>query len=174
MNANDCWPAEHASPSTTELSKGLPVDEGRLELVKGLHAAKTALFQDLIREGTVPLRPGILSLVDEALGSGVRLAVCSTSNEAAVRSLVETLMGADRYAKFSFFCGDAVARKNARLFAATLDPVLRVEPLSVDPAWTRLLLGALGACSRTARCTSSPRNATASSSSAAGPAPCVP
>ncbi len=111
MNANDCWPAEHASPSTTELSKGLPVDEGRLELVKGLHAAKTALFQDLIREGTVPLRPGILSLVDEALGSGVRLAVCSTSNEAAVRSLVETLMGADRYAKFSFFCGDAVARK---------------------------------------------------------------
>ena len=42
-----------------------------------------------------------------------------------------------------------MARKNARLFAATLDPALRVEPLSVDPAAlsarTRLLLGALGA-----------------------------
>jgi beta-phosphoglucomutase-like phosphatase (HAD superfamily) len=37
--------------------------------------------------------------------------VCSTSNEAAVRTLVEVLMGPIRYAKFQFFCGDAVAAK---------------------------------------------------------------
>ena len=41
----------------------------------------------------------------------VPLAVCSTSNEAAVRTLVETLMGPERYARFSFFCGDVVPRK---------------------------------------------------------------
>jgi beta-phosphoglucomutase-like phosphatase (HAD superfamily) len=41
----------------------------------------------------------------------VPLAVCSTSNEAAVRTLVEVLMGPERYGKFRFFCGDAVAAK---------------------------------------------------------------
>ena len=105
------WPAGYETPTTTELEKGLPLDEGRLALVKKLHARKTELFQELIAAGTVPLRPGVLRLVDEALAEDVPLAVCSTSNEAAVRTLVQTLMGDERYAKFEFFCGDAVARK---------------------------------------------------------------
>lgn len=105
------WPSGYESASTTELVKGLPVDEPRLELVKAMHARKTALFQQLIGEGVVPLRPGILRIVDEALNAGVPLAVCSTSNEAAVRTLVQTLMGTDRYDRFSFFCGDVVTAK---------------------------------------------------------------
>lgn len=111
MNANGCWPEECASPTTEELTKGLPVDPRRLELVKGLHARKTALFQELVASGVVPLRPGVLRIVDAAIGAGVPLAVCSTSNEAAVRTLIMTLMGEERAAKFSFFCGDAVERK---------------------------------------------------------------
>merc|ERR1719163_1067535 len=91
--------------------KGLPVDAGRLALVTEMHKRKTALFMELINEGTIPLRPGVLAIVDEAIAADVPLAVCSTSNEAAVRTIVETQMGAERYAKFSFFCGDAVARK---------------------------------------------------------------
>ena len=111
MNANDKWPEAHKSPTTEALEKGLPVDEGRLELVKGLHKRKTVIFQELIGAGTVPLRPGILRIVDEAIAADVPLAVCSTSNEAAVRTLVQTLMGEERYAKFTFFCGDVVPRK---------------------------------------------------------------
>ena len=76
-----------------------------------MHLRKTELFQELIGSGVVPLRPGILSLVDEAIESNVPVAVCSTSNEAAVRTLVETLMGPERYGKFEFFCGDCVPRK---------------------------------------------------------------
>ena len=110
FNVNS-WPAGYEAPTTTDLEKGLPLDEGRLALVKKLHARKTELFQELIAAGTVPLRPGVLRLVDEALAEDVPLAVCSTSNEAAVRTLVQTLMGDERYAKFEFFCGDAVARK---------------------------------------------------------------
>eukprot|EP00966_Prymnesium_polylepis_P277966 6422346-Prymnesium_polylepis.1 len=93
------WPSGYENPTTTELvkPKGVPLDEQRLELVKAMHARKTALFQQLIGEGVVPLRPGILRIVDEAIEAGVPLAVCSTSNEAAVRTLVQTLMGDARY-----------------------------------------------------------------------------
>ena len=107
------WPEGYTTPTTEELTgaKGLPVDPKRLELVKGMHARKTELFQELIGSGVVPLRPGILSIVDEAISADVPLAVCSTSNEAAVRTLVKTLMGEERYAKFEFFCGDCVPRK---------------------------------------------------------------
>uniref|UniRef100_A0A7S2NDH3 Uncharacterized protein n=1 Tax=Haptolina brevifila TaxID=156173 RepID=A0A7S2NDH3_9EUKA len=113
MTAKDCWPAACKAPTTTELTapKGLPLDETRLAFVKDCHARKTELFQELIAAGTVPLRPGILRIVDEAIAGDVPLAVCSTSNEAAVRTLVEVLMGPERYAKFSFFCGDAVKVK---------------------------------------------------------------
>jgi HAD superfamily hydrolase (TIGR01509 family) len=87
------------------------MDPSRLTLVKGLHARKTQIFQDLIASAVVPLRRGVLRLVDETIDAGVRMAVCSTSNEAAVRTLVQTLMGDARYAKFDFFCGDAAPRK---------------------------------------------------------------
>jgi len=111
MNANSCWPDGYQEPTTEELSKGLPVDEKRLALVKGCHERKTELFQELIGSGVVPLRPGVLRIVDEAIAANVPIAVCSTSNEAAVRTLVQTLMGDARYEKFAFFCGDAVTAK---------------------------------------------------------------
>jgi len=53
----------------------------------------------------------VLRLVDEAIERGVRLAVCSTSNERAVSNLVSTLMGPERAAKFQIFAGDVVANK---------------------------------------------------------------
>ena len=105
------WPRGYETPTTTELKKGLPVDEARLELVKGMHTRKTELFQELIGQGVVPLRAGILRIVDEAIAEDVPLAVCSTSNEAAVRTLVQTLMGDERYDRFNFFCGDVVTAK---------------------------------------------------------------
>mmetsp|Transcript_14117 Transcript_14117/g.23471 ORF Transcript_14117/g.23471 Transcript_14117/m.23471 type:complete len:312 (+) Transcript_14117:16-951(+) len=129
FNANT-WPVGFESPSTAELSKGLPVDPDRLELVKGMHARKTELFQELIGSGIVPLRPGVLRLVDEAIEANVPIAVCSTSNEAAVRTLVQTLMGDQRYSAFSFFCGDAVQRKKP----APDVYLLAAEKLDVPPS----------------------------------------
>ena len=65
----------------------------------------------LIDEGAIPLRPGVLRIVDEAIAAGVRLAVCSTSNEKAVSNLVSTLMGSERASKFQIFAGDMVKKK---------------------------------------------------------------
>merc|ERR1719247_2299789 len=48
MNAKGRWPAEHVNrlprkaAGLEQMEKGLPVDEGRLQLVTGLHKRKTA------------------------------------------------------------------------------------------------------------------------------------
>ena len=93
---------------------GWPVvipEEDRVEKVKSLHLQKTDIFMDLIDEGSIPLRPGVLRIVDDAIAAGIKLAVCSTSNDKAVSNLVETLMGPDRAAKFQIFAGDMVKAK---------------------------------------------------------------
>ena len=85
--------------------------EERAAKVKQLHLQKTDIFMKLIDAGSIPLRPGVLRLVDEAISNGVRLAVCSTSSELAVNNLVRTLMGEERASKFRIFAGDMVKSK---------------------------------------------------------------
>jgi HAD superfamily hydrolase (TIGR01509 family) len=85
--------------------------EGRAKKVKELHLEKTDIFMEMIGEGSIPLRPGVLRLVDEAIAAGVKLAVCSTSNEKAVSNLVLTLMGSERRSKFEIYAGDMVKVK---------------------------------------------------------------
>ncbi|CAB9499675.1 CBBY-like protein [Seminavis robusta] len=86
-------------------------DEKRQEKVKELHLRKTDIFMDLIDQKVIPLRPGVLRIIDDAIAAGIRLAVCSTSNEKAVRNLVNTLMGPERASKFQIFAGDMVKKK---------------------------------------------------------------
>jgi HAD superfamily hydrolase (TIGR01509 family) len=86
-------------------------EDGRADKVKALHLEKTDIFMEMIGEGSIPLRPGVLRLVDEAIENGVRLAVCSTSNEKAVSNLVKVLMGDERRSKFEIFAGDMVKAK---------------------------------------------------------------
>lgn len=85
--------------------------EARAEKVKQLHLQKTDIFMELIDEGSIPLRPGVLRIVDDAIAAGVKLACCSTSNDKAVKNLIKTLMGPDRAAKFQVFAGDMVKAK---------------------------------------------------------------
>lgn len=86
-------------------------EEGRQERVKELHLRKTDIFMDLIDKGDIPLRPGVLRIIDDAIDSNLRLAVCSTSAEKAVTNLVHTLMGPERASKFQIFAGDMVKNK---------------------------------------------------------------
>ncbi|KAL7507996.1 hypothetical protein ACHAXN_005083 [Cyclotella atomus] len=86
-------------------------EENRAAKILELHLRKTDIFMNLIDEGKIPLRPGVLRLVDEAIANNIRLAVCSTSNEKAVSNLVSTLMGKQRASKFQIFAGDMVKAK---------------------------------------------------------------
>lgn len=81
-------------------------------LIKDLHKAKTGSYMQIVESGQLPLRPGVARLVDEAIAAGVRLAVCSTSNERAVNAVVETLLGSQRKTRFDvILAGDVVSRK---------------------------------------------------------------
>jgi phosphoglycolate phosphatase-like HAD superfamily hydrolase len=86
----------------------------REQVVKELHARKTEIFMDMINQQRIPLRPGVMRLMDEAIAAGVKLAVCSTSNEQAVTNLVQTLLGPERAAKIRIFAGDMVPNKKVR------------------------------------------------------------
>lgn len=86
-------------------------EASRQKRVLEFHLAKTDVFNELIGQGVVPLRPGVERLIDAALAAGKTLAVCSTSNERAVTNLVDTLLGADRASKMTIFAGDVVAHK---------------------------------------------------------------
>ena len=94
-------------------------------LIALLHKKKTVIFTDLIDSRALPLRPGVMRLVDEAIAAGLPIAVCSTSNEKSVRAIVEQLLGPDRAPRITIFAGDVVAAKKPdpaiyRLAADTL------------------------------------------------------
>ncbi|CEL95598.1 unnamed protein product [Vitrella brassicaformis CCMP3155] len=90
---------------------GYRTPEEQAALVKELHLRKTAIFNDLINQGQVPLRPGVARIVDEAIAAGCPLAVCSTSSDKAVTNLVNVLLGPQRAPRFRIFAGDIVAKK---------------------------------------------------------------
>lgn len=93
-------------------------------LVKELHQLKTDYYTRIIESGELPLRPGVARLVDEAVAAGVKLAVCSTSNERAVHTVVERLLGPERKVKFDvILAGDVVSKKkpDPEIYTLVLD-----------------------------------------------------
>ncbi|OJY64309.1 MAG: hypothetical protein BGP16_00575 [Sphingobium sp. 66-54] len=93
------WPADAAA------------DAGKDELILALHKKKTEITAGLVAEGGLPLRPGILRIVDEAIAGGVTLGVCTTSNPKFIDAVLD-LMGPERKAKFAFVhAGDVVKKK---------------------------------------------------------------
>ncbi|MBW8039870.1 MAG: HAD-IA family hydrolase [Planctomycetes bacterium] len=90
-----------------------PVDTADKDtLIKELHKLKTDLFMRIIESGELPLRPGVARLVDEAVAGGIRLAVCSTSNERAVNLVVGKLLGPEQNDCFEMIlAGDVVSKK---------------------------------------------------------------
>ncbi|CAI0447506.1 unnamed protein product [Linum tenue] len=105
-------------------------EDERKAFIASLHKRKTELFMALIEKRLLPLRPGVAKLVDQALGKGVPVAVCSTSNEKAVSAIVSYLLGPERAEKIKIFAGDVVPRKKP-------DPaiyILAATTLGVDPA----------------------------------------
>ncbi|XP_048330453.2 CBBY-like protein isoform X2 [Ziziphus jujuba] len=71
-------------------------EEERKQFIASLHKRKTELFMALIEKKLLPLRPGVAKLIDQALSKGVKVAVCSTSNEkAAIYTLAASTLGVD-------------------------------------------------------------------------------
>ncbi len=94
-------------------ASGWPVDAARRDdLVRRLHALKTACFMEIIEAGGVQVRSGIARIIDAAHAAGLKLAVCSTSSEKSVHALLESVIGPERSRRFAgVFAGDRVPRK---------------------------------------------------------------
>ena len=86
-------------------------DAAKDELILKLHKLKTEITSGLIAEGSMPLRPGISRIVDEAIAAGTKLGVCTTSNPKFIDAVLD-LFGPERKARFDFVhAGDVVSKK---------------------------------------------------------------
>jgi HAD superfamily hydrolase (TIGR01509 family) len=82
------------------------------EFVKHLHAVKTSHYTAMLREGSIPLRPGIKQLIQDARDAGITLAIATTTTAANVSALLEVGLGKDWESYFAANgCGDIVPRK---------------------------------------------------------------
>ena len=78
-------------------------------LVKEMHKRKTALFVELIETGKLPLRPGIHRFMKEAMDAGLKIAVCTTSNEQAAKAITEKILSDIKFDLV--LAGDVVSKK---------------------------------------------------------------
>ena len=88
---------------------GTETQEQKDALILDLHKAKTQITSDIVVD--LPVRPGILRIIDEAIANGVKLGVCTTSNPKFIDAVLD-LFGPERKAAFSFVhAGDVVKKK---------------------------------------------------------------
>jgi HAD superfamily hydrolase (TIGR01509 family) len=89
--------------------EGADTPEAEDALIAELHKVKTQITSELV--SSLPVRPGILRIIDEARAAGVKLGVCTTSNPKFIDAVLD-LFGPERKAAFDFVhAGDVVAKK---------------------------------------------------------------
>jgi beta-phosphoglucomutase-like phosphatase (HAD superfamily) len=77
-----------------------------------LHKAKSVHYKAMVQAGKIPLRPGVLRLLNEARSAGLRLAIATTTTPENVTSLLETHLGPEGIGWFEVIAaGDIVPKK---------------------------------------------------------------
>lgn len=64
-------------------------------VVGDLHALKTRHYEALLADGGVPLRPGVLRLIDAGRKAGLPIAIATTTTPANLDALLKPKLGAD-------------------------------------------------------------------------------
>jgi len=86
-----------------------PADE---DLIRQVYAAKSTIFQSMIRKGELKLRPGVKRILKSARDQGVPLAVATTTHPANVTGLLASNLGEQSIGWFKVIAaGDIVAAK---------------------------------------------------------------
>jgi len=82
------------------------------EYIKKLHKRKTAIYMEMIEQGLIQGRKGVKRLAVEAHRHGLKLAICSTSNERGVTLLAKHVFGHKIFKYIDYIlAGDVVSRK---------------------------------------------------------------
>ncbi len=80
--------------------------------IKNLHLVKTGHYTAMLREGLIPMRPGIKQLIEDARQAGIALAIATTTSAENVATLLRQGLGADSESWFAATgCGDVIPHK---------------------------------------------------------------
>ncbi len=93
-------------------------------LVPQLHADKTRIYEQMMGEGGIGLRPGVERLLREARGAGIRLAIATTTTRANVTALLVNNLPSDAETWFDVIAtADEVEEKkpSPRVYEYALD-----------------------------------------------------
>ncbi|GJD06511.1 Haloacid dehalogenase-like hydrolase domain-containing protein At3g48420 [Galdieria sulphuraria] len=108
------WPTKLLSGNQPAVSSSTTNDDlvtQQLNIAKKIHEKKTELFMEMVRNGEISLRPGILRWIKTAFEKQLQVAICSTSNEKAVQGLVVHLFPDYIATRIPIFAGDQVKEK---------------------------------------------------------------
>lgn len=114
---------ENGWPSSSIFETPPASDSDREKLVDVLQDWKTERYKEIIRSGSVEPRPGVLQLMDDAKGAGIKVAVCSAATKSSVILSLENLLGLERFQGLDcFLAGDDVKAKKP-------DPLIYITAL---------------------------------------------
>lgn len=82
------------------------------EWIASIHKVKTKHFLALLKEGKIPLRPGIRRLIDQLRSEKIKIAIATTTTHENVITLLQCTLGSDSPGWFDVIgAGDIVSRK---------------------------------------------------------------
>lgn len=103
---------ENGWPSSSVITEPPSTESEREKLIDVVQDWKTERYKEVIKSGTVKPRPGVLRLMDDAKGAGIKLAVCSAATKSSVVLCLENLLGLERFHGLDcFLAGDDIKEK---------------------------------------------------------------
>jgi HAD superfamily hydrolase (TIGR01509 family) len=86
--------------------------EARAALARAIHAKKNTYYAELVRDGAIPLRPGVLALMQACRERDLAMGITTTTSRANVEALLTVHLGASWRDWFAVVvCGEDVERK---------------------------------------------------------------
>jgi HAD superfamily hydrolase (TIGR01509 family) len=86
--------------------------EQRAVLARAIHTRKNAYYAELVRAGSIPLRPGVAALMAECREHGLRMGITTTTSRPNVDALLTVHLGERWQEWFAVVvCGEDVQRK---------------------------------------------------------------
>jgi HAD superfamily hydrolase (TIGR01509 family) len=86
--------------------------EDREALARAIHSRKNEIYADLVRDGRIPLREGVLGLMQQCRARGVRMGIATTTSRSNVDALLRVHLGEHWTEWFpAIVCGEDVERK---------------------------------------------------------------
>ncbi len=90
----------------------LPSQNDLEGFIAGLHQRKTYFYTNALKQGLIPLRPGVLRLLQEARKAGLALGISTTTTPENVAALLEAGIGPEALGWFGVIAaGDVVPAK---------------------------------------------------------------